>query len=134
MQPQAYDFPVELQKVFTRGHKEVPRARAVIRKDTGDPIANVSDRYHLVSHKTVIDEAKSFVSLFGTPEEKFHMGTNGVTLVGEYTYKDITRAVRRNDLVGLRVYVENSYNTSKGICYRLGTQRPALRHGPRRFR
>lgn len=122
-QANRYDFPVSLQPVFTEDGIEVPRVKAVIREDLNRPIATVSDRYHLMEHKTVVSEARKFVSLFGEPAAQYALGKEGATLVGTYTYKEVTKEVRKGDVVGLRVIIENSYNASKSIAYKVGALR-----------
>jgi hypothetical protein len=52
------DFPIALQPIFARQedtYAEVPRRLAVVRTDTGLPIAVVSDRYTLVPHQQILD-------------------------------------------------------------------------------
>ena len=114
-----YDFPVSLQKVYTKAGKEMPTVRAVVRDDTNEPIANVSNKYRLIPHMDVINAARGFISKLGTPTEGFHIAKNGALIVGEYVYKDITHAVK-DDFVGLRVFIENSYNAKKRLTVKIG--------------
>jgi hypothetical protein len=116
----AYDFPVSLRPVFTEDNFEVPKVKAVVRGDTKKPIAAVSDRYHLIEHREVLERASDFISQFGTPTVNLSIGSNGAVLVGEYTYRDNIKEVALNDVVGLRVYMENSYNKMKSLRFRIG--------------
>jgi hypothetical protein len=129
VQANRYDFPVSLKPVFTEEGIEVPKVRAVFREDMKKPIATVSDRYHLMEHKTVVNEARKFVSLFGEPTARFHMGKDGAVLVGTYDYKEVTKEVKKGDVVGLRVIIENSYNASKSISYKVGALRLVCLNG-----
>ena len=52
------DFPVVLRPVFEGADgilHEIPHRRAVVREDTGDTVAVVSDRYTLVPHQQILD-------------------------------------------------------------------------------
>ena len=52
------DFPVTFQPVFHEGpdgHKLIPTRRAIVREDSGQAIAVVSDRYTLVPHTRILD-------------------------------------------------------------------------------
>lgn len=116
----AYDFPVSLQPMFTKAGKEIPNLKAVIREDTDMPIAAVSNRYNLVSHTTVVTEAQQFIHQFGTPQEEYFLGRNGAVMVAQFTYKEHQVEVAKGDVVGLRVYVENSYNSQRSVRVRIG--------------
>lgn len=116
-----YNFPVEVEPVFTRGNQEVPRARAVVRQDNGVPIANVSTRYKLVKHDEVMGATEKFIkSIGGKPTRDLTISSGGAQLLAEYTFKDRTLALEKGDVVGFRAYVENSYNTKRAIKIRVG--------------
>lgn len=117
-----YAFPVELEKVYLKSGVELPALRSVVRQDTGMPIANVSDKYRLVKHGFVMDSAEKFVTVFGRPERRFHLGRNGARLVGEFAYREKSNLaqVRKGDVVGLKVFVENSYNTESAVRVQIG--------------
>lgn len=119
-----YNFPVSLQPTYTKiGNQigqEIPRRRAVVRDDTGVPIASVSTKYKLVTHTEVFDQALKYVDRLGKPQSKFYIASNGAKAVGEFTYADKTLAVEKGDLVGLRVYIESSYNAKSAIKVRIG--------------
>lgn len=58
VQGHAADFPVVLQPVWYQGAdgpKDVPTRRAVVRTDTGQAIAVVSNRYVVVPHTQILD-------------------------------------------------------------------------------
>ncbi|MCX6822066.1 MAG: hypothetical protein NTW30_04790 [Candidatus Aenigmarchaeota archaeon] len=116
----SYDFPVSLQPVYTKEGNPVPKIQAVVRDDTGEALSAVSNRYLLVPHKNVIDQAQEFISAFGNPVSHFHTNNNGSTLIGEFLYEDKTLKVAKGDTVGLKVYIENSYNRSRSVTIRIG--------------
>lgn len=115
-----YRFPVALEPIYTGRGLVVPKVQAVVRQDTKEPLSPVSMKYRLIPHGDVVDKAKKFVSAFGAHEENFSMSGNGSRLVYQCTYKDRTFALKVGDRVGLRVYVENSYNRTKAVSVRIG--------------
>ena len=119
-QMKSYDFPVTLQKAFTAEGYEVPRARAVVREDTKQPIAVVSSSYRLITHTEIVDRAMDYVKAIGKADAKFHMHANGAKMLAEFTFLDKTLAVRKNEMVGLRVYVDNNYTAKGSMKVRIG--------------
>lgn len=115
-----YDFPVSLQPTFTKSGKEVPGRRVVVRDDTDLPIASVSTKYRLIEHKEVMSKAFDYVKTIGEPAVQFHVGQNGARAIGEFTFRDSTSEVRKGELVGLRVYVDNTYNAKGSLKVKIG--------------
>ena len=124
-----YEFPVALEPTYTKTGVEIPGRRAVVRKDTEAPIASVSTRYQLTEHKTIIEQAKSFSELFGTPTTSFNLSRSGDRCLTEFTYKEITAEVAKNDLVGLRFYIDTSYNAKSTNKLRIGGLRLSCLNG-----
>jgi hypothetical protein len=117
---QNYDFPVELQAVVAANGSKVPGYQAVVRTDTQMPLSVVSSKYKLVSHSNVMDAAQDFIMSFGTPEVSYSLSQNGAILVAECTYRERTVEVGVGDCVGLRVFIENSYNATKSVRVLIG--------------
>jgi len=115
-----YDFPVNLQPMYLQTGELVPRAKAVVREDTMEPIATVSSQYRLIPHKQVMDEARDFIHSFGEPEISYTLVKNGAVLVAQCTYREHAIEVGVGESVGLRVYIENSYNATKSLCFKIG--------------
>lgn len=124
-----YDFPVSLQNVYTKDGSQVPRIKAVVRDDSKKAIAAVSTKYALIEHRLVMDQAMKFVEKLGQPVINFHSANDGARIVGEFTYRDHTFEVEKNDLVGMRVYVENTYNAKGSLKVRLGGLRLVCLNG-----
>jgi len=125
-----YNFPVHLADVFTKEGKQVPRSKAVIREDEDRPIAVVSNQYRLIPHTEVMDASAAFVSQFGhTDDVNYTIGEDGTTLISEHTFRDRKIEVQKDDYVGLRVYVENSYNGKGAARVRVGALRLACLNG-----
>ena len=121
---EAYAFPVELQNVFTKTGKVVPRRKAVVRTDDDKVIGSVSDRYKIFKHEDVMNQADSYISNMGKPEKKCYLTQDGASLTAEYTFRDTSLKIGDNagmgDVVGLRVYVQNSYNGKGALRFRIG--------------
>lgn len=115
-----YEFPVSLQKTFTAEGHEVPRARAVVRGDTNKPISVVSSVYRLITHKEIMDQAFQYVKVIGEPQVQYFMKNDGAQLTAEFTFMDKTLAVRKGEMVGLRVYVDNNYQAKGAMKVRIG--------------
>ena len=124
-----YDFPVELQDVQTVGGVLIEGSQAVVRTDKNEPLAIVSDRYRLITHKELVEAADPFIKKLGKAEKIFTLEKNGARLVTEYTFRDnviklpghrIPGETRKvGDTVALRLYGINSYNTSTPFEIRL---------------
>lgn len=118
-----YNFPVSLQPLYTKQGAEAPKVRAVVNESTGHAIATVSTKYSLLKHQELVDKSVGFVRGFGIPEERILTSRNADKFAAEYTYKEKTAAVGIDDVVGLRVYVENSYNGKSSAKIRIGALR-----------
>lgn len=115
-----YDFPVSLQPTYTKSGKEVPGRRVVVRDDTDDPIAAVSTKYRLIEHKSVMEPALEYIKGFGDPIVNFHVGQKGARAIGEFTFRENTVEVRKGEMIGLRVYVDNTYNAKGSLKVKVG--------------
>lgn len=124
-----FNFPVSLRPVFTAEGIEVPRVKAVVREDTKQPIANVSNRFKLITHAEVMEKAENFVRILGEPEVKYYPSSNGSILTAEYTYKELSEQVAKGDFVGLRVYIQNAYNATRSLIFRVGALRLVCLNG-----
>lgn len=124
-----YDFPVSIQDIYTKTGNQVPRVRAVVNDETGEALAPVSTKYALIEHKAIMNEALKFASSFGEPKTKFFTSKSGDHAMAEFTFMDKTLAVQRDDLVGLRVYAENSYNAKSSAKIQIGALRMVCMNG-----
>lgn len=116
-----YDFPVELQRVFLKNGQALKHSRAIVRTDEDIPLAVVSDRYSVITHKEVMDVINPYVSQFGDPETEYSLERDGARLVALHTFKNRTINVRKvNDKVALRVYTVNSYDSKSSVLMRVG--------------
>lgn len=113
-------FPVSLQPLFTADGKEATGVKAVVRDDVNKPIATVSNRYCLIKHEDVLNEANKFIGGIGGGDflPVYRSERDGARMSAEYTFKEIKQNIV-GDTIGLRVYVENSYDGSCAIRIRV---------------
>lgn len=119
--PVNWGFPIELQELRTApGGVVAAKTRALVRTDSNEILATVSTRYKPILYSEVIEQARAFTSAFGAPTERVSLSKNGAVMCAEYTYMDKSFAVAKGEVVGLRVYISNSYNTSSAVTVRIG--------------
>jgi hypothetical protein len=127
-----YDFPAELEGAYDMRGNAVPHVRLVVRKDTDDVLAAVSDRYRLITHKEVMQPVEDFVRTVGKPsDERYVIEKNGARLVATHTFKDVALTLPGHryhgasrslgDVVALRTHAINSYNSTTAFEFRLGS-------------
>lgn len=114
-----YDFPVALHDIKTAAGKEIHNQKALVREDTQQVLSIVSNNYKVVTHAEVIDKAKEVFYSLGKPNIKYNLSKNGANLVAMAEYKDVSSSLV-GDTVGMRVFMENSYNKKKGISFFIG--------------
>src|ERR1019366_7997927 len=119
-----FDFPVELQGVKLRNGNPVPRARAIVRTDTGTALPGlVSDRYHLFTHRQAVTATQPFIDRFGEGSVVDYLERGGSRFVREYTFKAQALKVhvpKINEVVNLRVSVINNYGLKRALLFRVG--------------
>lgn len=122
-----WDFPVSLGDVFTSTGVKVPRVKAVVRTDNDTPIAAVSDRYRLFTHREVQDTINPFIEALGKPVSHYFVERDGARLVAEHTFKNVMLDMPGHgsdksvgDKVALRINVINSYNSTTSLQIKLG--------------
>jgi hypothetical protein len=115
-------FPVELQNIQLADGRVVS-GKAIVRTDTNQVLSVVSNRYRLVRYEEVLDKAESFVKQFGEPTREVHLSENGSKMAAVYTYKESNKEIMKDDIVGLRIYLRNSYTPGQSIQCKIGALR-----------
>jgi len=126
-----YDFPVALRPVYDERQNEIPKFKSVTRMDTHKPLAIVSDRYRLIPHRRMVEAFEPFGAGLGEHTTNFYQEKNGARVVVEQTFRGVTFRVpahrvpgenrpRVGDVVALRTYGINSYNTTTPLTLRVG--------------
>jgi len=104
------DFPVTLKKVFTEDGNEVARARAVVRTDTNQAISMVSDRYKIITHRTMLDAAEPFIRELGKPEVKIVPERKGARMLATFVFKNHTVEIGDKNRAALRITMRSGYH------------------------
>ena len=122
------DFPVVLRPISYRSngaYVAVPKRLAVVREDTGEPLALVSDRYTLVQHQAILDAVEAAITrlgLGGVPRGVY-VDRRGARMRALYKFHHVSRPVRGTDTICPCVKVENTYDGTSRISAHIGAFR-----------
>ncbi len=122
------DFPVMLQPVFVRkndGYEPVPRRLAVVRTDTGQGLAVVSDRYSLIPHQQILDllgQATTQLDVGPVPRGVF-VDRNGARMRALFKFPALAQPVNSGDEICPCVKVQNTYDGTSRIAVHIGAFR-----------
>jgi hypothetical protein len=122
------DFPVTLARVFhgDPDHpKEVKRRRAIVREDTGEAIAVVSDRYVMVPHKRILDIVEEAIRPLdvGPVPRGIYVDGRGARMRALFKFPSLARPVLQNDDICPCLQVRNTYDGSARIALHIGAFR-----------
>lgn len=121
------DFAVTLQPVYCGedGSKPIPSRRAVVREDTGQAIAVVSDRYALVPHKRVLDVIEHAIEPLdvGTVPRGIYIDRHGARMRALYKFPTLARPIFGNDDICPCLQIRNTYDSSARISVHIGAFR-----------
>lgn len=125
-----YNFPVALEDAFDCRGNPVPKTKLVVRQDTHDTLSVVSDRYRLITHEEAMAPVAAFAKKLGKAEVAYSLEKNGARLVVTHTYRDVALKLpghrmpgadrKVGDVVALRTYATNSYNTTTPFEFQVG--------------
>jgi len=124
----AADFPVALRPVFhegTNGTRPIPARRAVVREDTGEAIAVVSDRYTLVPHTRILDLVEEAIQPLdvGHVPRGIYVDRQGARLRALYKFPALARPVHGDDEICPCLQVRNTYDGTARIALHIGAFR-----------
>jgi len=122
------DFPVTLQPVFhdgPDGRKLIPARRAIVREDTGQAIAVVSDRYALVPHATIIGAVEQAIQPLdvGPVPRGIYVDRHGARMRAIFKFPSLTSPVLGRDEICPCLQVRNTYDGSARIAVHIGAFR-----------
>ena len=122
------DFPVTLQPVFherAEGFRAVPDRRAIVREDTGQAIAVVSDRYTLVPHTRILDIMERAIEPLdvGPVPRGIYVDRRGVRLRALYKFPALAQPVLGQDEICPCLQVKNTYDGTERIALHIGAFR-----------
>jgi len=122
------DFPVTLRPVFHDGHegrKPIPTRRAIVREDTGEAIAVVSNRYTLVPHTRILDLVEQAIQPLdiGTVPRGIYVDRQAARMRAILKLPALTSMVLGRDEICPCLQVRNTYDGSARIAVHIGAFR-----------
>lgn len=122
------DFPVSLVPVFHRNGGEpgdIPSRRAVVRTDTGEALAVVSDRYQLVPHQRILEVVEqALVPLdVGPAPRGIYVDRNGARMRAIFKFPALQKPIRGDDTVCPCLRIHNTYDGTSRIGIHIGAFR-----------
>lgn len=120
------EFGVNLQPIFWGADsKPIPNRRAVVRDDTGEAIAVVSDRYALVQHTRVLEVIERAIEPLdvGVVPRGIYVDGRGARMRALYKFPALAKVVRGNDEICPCIQVRNTYDSSARISVHIGAFR-----------
>jgi hypothetical protein len=122
------DFEVKLEPVFydgSTGSAPIPNRRTVVRQDTGQAIAIVSDRYVLVPHSRILDILENAIRPLdvGPVPRGIYVDRQGARMRAIFKFPALARPVLGSDDICPCVQVRNAYDCSERISVHIGAFR-----------
>lgn len=121
-------FPVSLVPVLHRRDgepTEIPHRRAVVRTDTGEALAVVSERYRLVRHDRILDVvAKALGPLdVGPAPRGIYVDRNGARMRALYKFPAMAEPITHHDTICPCLKIQNTYDGTSRIALHIGAFR-----------
>jgi hypothetical protein len=122
------DFPVSLRPVFVGnddGYRPVPHRRAVVRDDSGAPIAVLSDRYQLVPHQRILDLVEEAIRPLdvGPVPRGIFVDRGGARMRALFKFPSLAKPVVRDDTICPCLKIQNTYDGTSRISIHIGAFR-----------
>jgi len=122
------DFPVVLRPVFhdgTEGHKLIRARKAIVREDTGEAIAIVSDRYTLVPHTRILQLVEEAIRPLdvGPVPRGIYVDHGGARMRAIFKFPALTSSVLGRDEICPCLQVRNTYDGTARIALHIGAFR-----------
>lgn len=124
------DFPVVLRPLYYStgaGHETgyVPNRLAVVRPDTGEALAVVSDRYELVPHQQLLNLVRKAADNLdvGPVPRGVYVDRRGARMRAIFKFPALARPVFSNDEICPCIKIENTYDATSRISVHIGAFR-----------
>ena len=122
------DFPVALHPVFhegPNGRRQIAARRAIVRQDTGEAIAVVSDRYALVPHARILDIVERTINRLdvGAVPRGIYVDSKGARMRALWKFPSLAQPIREGDDICPCLQVRNTYDGSARIALHIGAFR-----------
>lgn len=121
-------FGVSLEPVFHPMGSEnrlIPTRRAIVRQDTGEAIAVVSNRYTLVPHVRILDLIEQAIQPLdlGPVPRGIYVDRKGARMRALYKFPSLADTVVETDEICPCIQVRNTYDGSERISMQIGAFR-----------
>jgi hypothetical protein len=122
------DFPITLQPISYAGPdgpRGIPTRRAIVRADTGQAIAVVSDRYAMVPHARILEVVEQAIAPLdvGPVPRGIYVDRSGARMRALYKFPALASPINGNDEVCPCLQVRNTYDGSARIALHIGAFR-----------
>lgn len=106
-------------------------AWAVRRNDTQMPIGIVSENYEIIHTRDIVEASENAFNKYGLNDFTRSMWSNryGAGNYVQYDFKKVTKEVAKDDIVGLRMTLRNSYDGVSKAVFTLGFLRLVCLNG-----
>jgi len=122
------DFPIALKPVYYAADgtfAAVPKRLAVVREDTGHPIAVVSDRYTLVPHQRILDAVEEAIKPLnlGPVPRGIYVDRQGARMRAIFKFPALAQPVLQGDDICPCLKIQNTYDGTARIAIHIGAFR-----------
>lgn len=122
------DFPVTLRPVFHDGpgdRRPIPNRRAIVREDTDQAIAVVSNRYTLVPHARILDLVEQAIQALdvGPVPRGIYVDHQGARMRALFKFPALASPVLGGDEICPCLQVRNTYDGTARIAVHIGAFR-----------
>ena len=122
------DFPVALRPLrYPNGDsvEELPNRLAVVRNDTGEALAVVSDRYQLVPHQRILDTVGQALAPLelGPVPRGIYVDRRGARMRALFKFPMLAEEVRAGDTICPCLKIQNTYDGTSRIAVHIGAFR-----------
>jgi hypothetical protein len=122
------DFPIELRPVYmpVNGSMDaIPNRRAVVRSDTNQPVAIVSDRYTLIPHQRILDLVEKAISSLdvGPVPRGIYVDRQGARMRALFKFPALAKPIVESKEICPCLKLENTYDGTSRIAVHIGAFR-----------
>ena len=123
------DFPVVFEPVFRAvegAYQPLPHRLAVVRQDSGETLAVISDRYTLVPHQRILDLVQEAVAPLdvGPVPRGIYVDRKGARMRAIFKFPSLAKPIREmDDEVCPCLKIQNTYDGTSRIAIHIGAFR-----------
>jgi len=122
------DFCVSIKPICFRDNgslNDIPRRFCVVRDDTSEPLAIVSDRYSVVPHTRILDATESALESLdvGPVPRGIYVDRNGARMRALFKFPAFSEPVLGDDDICPCFMIQNTYDGTSRIALQIGAFR-----------